>query len=70
MDIEVLLVNQSDTPDIDSGELSGRLTEKGFTLTYITNVELKSKKIISALDKCADNEVKPSVVILANALSD
>ena len=70
MDIEVLLVNQSDTPDIDSGELSGRLAEKGFTLTYITNVDFKSKKIITALDKCADNEVKPSVVILANALSD
>ena len=70
MDIEILLVNQNDTPALDSGELSDKLAENGFTLTYITPVDFKSKKIISALDKCADNNEKPSVVILANALSD
>lgn len=70
MDIEILLVNQNDTPVLDSGELSDKLAENGFTLTYITPVDFKSKKIISALDKCADNNEKPSVVILANALSD
>lgn len=70
MDIEILLVNQNDTPALDSGELSDKLAENGFTLTYITPVDFKSKKIISALDKCADNNEKPSVVIIANALSD
>lgn len=70
MDIEILLVNHDEVTTPDSGELSGILAEKGFTLTYITPVDFKSKKIIKALDKCADNEEKPSVVIVANALSD
>ena len=70
MDIEILLVNQSNTPNIDNNELSGKLAENGFMLTYVTNVDFKSKKLIAALDKCADNEEKPAVVIVANALSD
>lgn len=70
MDIEILLVNQNDNPAPNSGELSSKLAENGFTLTYITTVDFKSKKIIKALDKCADNEEKPSVVIVANAISD
>lgn len=70
MDIEILLVNQNDNSVLNRGELSGKLAEKGFTLTYITNVDLKSKNIIRELDKCADNTEKPSVVIVANALSE
>ena len=34
MDIEILLVNQNDTPALDSGELSDKLAENCFTLTY------------------------------------
>lgn len=70
MDIEILLVNQNDDTAVDNSELSGKLAENGFMLTYVTPVGFKSKQIIAALDKCADNEEKPAVVIVANALSD
>ena len=43
MDIEILLVNQNDTPALDSGELSDKLAENGFKLTYITPVEKYSR---------------------------
>lgn len=70
MDIEILLVNQNDDTAVDNSELSGKLAENSFMLTYVTPVGFKSKQIIAALDKCADNEEKPAVVIVANALSD
>lgn len=72
MDIEILTVkDREESFEISqrNEEIAGKLADNGFTLTYINSVELKSKKIVEALNASASTPEKPEMIIVANALS-